>query len=603
MFRLLTSRGFRLAGGASLILIACVLLAAYLAVRSIDVPDIGDIRQARNQEPSVMLASDGSKLATFRQIQQKWVSLDEMSPYIVKALIATEDHRFYEHHGIDYSRTVSAVFHTARGEVQGGSTITQQLARNLFPQKIGRSRTVTRKVREMLTAKEIEKRYTKDEILETYLNTVPFLYNVTGIEMAARTYYGKSAADLNLLQSAMLVGMLKGTHYYNPVVNPDRAIKRRNVVLAQMAKRGLMQAPQAAQLSRKPLELKFARQVETQDPTTAHFVVYARKWLAEWSERNGVNLFGDGLVIQTTIEPKLQKAAVQAVKEQTALLQRIADVEWGRSSAKLLGNSPDAYARLHKRVEPFRYFWDAHPKMVDTFLRESPAYKKAVAGGATPAAALARLRKDDAFMAQLREAKTRLEAGFVAMDPTTGEVKAWVGSRDFNRDQFDHVAQALRQPGSTFKPIVYGAALEQGLSPHHLYRDVPVEIKSRDAIWRPTDMTGWSGREMSLRQGLVYSKNTITAQVMQDVGLPAIVDLAKAVGINQSRLDPVPSLALGTSSVTLLEMVSAYSTIAQMGEYNKPVFIKRITDRHGNVVAEFGGDSERVLSLLGAGRS
>jgi penicillin-binding protein 1A len=252
---------------------------------------------------------------------------------------------------------------------------------------------------------------------------------------------------------------------------------------------------------------------------------------------------------------------------------------------------------MRKRIEPFRHFWDERPELLDAFIRETPSYRKAVAAGQPEAAALARLKSDAKFMAQLRAGKTRLEAGFVALDPSTGEVKAWVGSRDFERDQFDHVAQAERQPGSTFKPIVYGAALERGMRPDHAYQDGPVEIRSVDgSIWRPTDMSGSTGRLMSMREGLVYSKNTITVQVMRDVGLPSIIDLAKAVGVSQSKLDPVPSLSLGTSPVTLLEMVSAYSTIAQVGAYRKPLMVKRITDRAGKVLAEFGTESRRAMS-------
>ncbi|MDB5748058.1 MAG: transglycosylase family protein, partial [Massilia sp.] len=198
----------------------------------------------------------------------------------------------------------------------------------------------------------------------------------------------------------------------------------------------------------------------------------------------------------------------------------------------------------------------------------------------------------------LREAKTRLEAGFVAMDPMSGEVKAWVGSRDFAKDQFDHVAQALRQPGSTFKPIVYGAALEKGIPPEQPYVDAVMEIRAADGtVWKPTDMSGTTGRQLTMREGLVHSKNTITAQVMQDVGLPPVIKLAQSMGVRQSKLAAVPSLALGTSPVTLLEMVSTYSTIAAQGEYRKPLFVRRITDRDGTVIADFGRTApERAMS-------
>jgi penicillin-binding protein 1A len=260
------------------------------------------------------------------------------------------------------------------------------------------------------------------------------------------------------------------------------------------------------------------------------------------------------------------------------------------------------YADLHESVTPFDYFWRSHPELLDAFVRESGEYRRAVDGGEAPAAAARRLQADRAFMARMKSTKTRLEAGFVAMDPATGEVKAWVGSRDFQREQYDHVAQAARQPGSTFKPIVYAAALERGITPDHPYLDAVMNIKAGDgSVWRPTDMTGTTGRQMTLRDGLVYSKNTITAQVMQDVGLPSIVKLARDMGLRQSKLASVPSLALGTSPVTLLEMASTYSTIAAQGEYRKPVIVKRILDRDGKVLAQFGLDApERALSQASA---
>jgi penicillin-binding protein 1A len=571
-------------------------LGAYIARLVPDTPSVTALLEARHAQPSILLSANGTQLATYSRGQQEHVTLDQISPYVIRALIATEDHRFYEHHGVDFGRSLAAVLHTASGATQGGSTITQQLVRNMFPEEIGRSRTIERKLREMITALKVERTYTKDQILETYLNTVPFLYNVVGIEMAARTYFDKSAAELDVLESATLIGMLKGTSYYNPILNPARAQQRRNVVLSQMVKRGVLPQAQYDALRDAPLRVSLHRQP---DPLgiAPHFAAYVRKQLIEWAEQHDYNLYTDGLVIESTIDDSLQQAAEEAVDRQAKVLQNIADVEWSQRSPRVASFTPSAYAALHKRVEPFRYFWQEHAALLDSFIRESPRYRKAVAAGKPAAAVLARLKADGKFVARLRAAKTRLEAGFVAMDPASGEVKAWVGSRDFDIDQFDHVAQAERQPGSTFKPIVYGAALEQGLRPDRQYQDGPVTIHMTDGgIWRPTDMSGTTGQMMTMRDGLVYSKNTITAQVMQDAGLPSIIKLARAVGVNQSRLDPVPSLALGTSPVTLLEMVSAYSTIAQVGEYRKPVVVTRIRDRNGKVVAEFHADPQRAMS-------
>nr|WP_314629892.1 transglycosylase domain-containing protein [uncultured Noviherbaspirillum sp.] len=576
--------------------VAIALILAGLVWTTVkETPDVDHLRTVRAVHPSIVLAADGSELTTLRSVQREWIPLEKISPHVVHALVDTEDKRFYEHPGVDVRRTLAAAFHTANGDTQGGSTITQQLVRNLYPEEIGRARTVNRKLREIITATRIEQRYTKDEILETYLNTVPFLYNVYGIEMAARTYFGKSASDLGALEGATLVGMLKGTHYYNPVVNPERARSRRNVVLAQMVRGNHLDDEEFRRLRGAPLGLNFQRQAEPAGSAT-HFTEHVRKWLNEWAERNNRDLGAEGLVIQTTLDPKMQALAAEAVARQSQVLQAVADVEWGTASARLLSKTPAAYEKMQGKVQPFRYLWTERNTLLDAFLRETPEFRRAVAADGE-AATLAKLKQDSAFIARLQQAKTRLEAGFVAMDPASGEVRAWVGSRDFQRDQYDHVAQAERQPGSTFKPFVYGAALERGFEPDRMYADGPVEIRLGDGrFWRPADMGGASGRQMSLRDGLVYSKNTITAQVMQDVGVNDIVTLARAAGVNRSRLDAVPSLALGTSPVTLLEMVSSYGTIARGGEYREPIFIRSIKDREGRTLVEFSKPPVRVMS-------
>ena len=567
----------------------------YLVILIPLTPGIADLRQASTARPSVILSADGKELGSFEKGLQERVKLSQISPHVLKALISTEDHRFYDHHGVDFRRVAGAMLATLKGDPQGGSTITQQLARNMFPEEIGRARSVNRKMKELITAIKIENTYSKTEILEAYLNTVPFLYNAYGIEMAARTYFGKSAARLDVLEAATLVGMLKGTHYYNPVANPERSRARRNVVLGQMAKHGAFSEARYRALAKRPLRVRFAR-LNDRSGKDDHFTAYVRKWLLDWAEQNDYDLQLDGLIVHTTLDMDLQAAAVRAVERQANTLQAIADVEWAYQGMPR-STSTGMYTSMRDEVDPFAYYWRSRPRALDAFVRESAEYRRAVEDGEAPAAALKRLKGDRAFIRELKAAKSRLEAGFVAMDPHTGEVRAWVGSRSFERDQFDHVVQATRQPGSTFKPIVYAAALESGIPPDQAFRDVVQDIKVGGTVWRPTDMSGNSGAMMSMRDGLVYSKNTITAQVMQQVGLNPIVRLARNMGIRQSKLSAVPSLALGTSPVTLLEMVSTYSTIAALGEYRKPVFVRRITDREGKTIADFAPDApERALS-------
>ncbi|HVE52815.1 MAG TPA: transglycosylase domain-containing protein, partial [Ramlibacter sp.] len=471
----------------------------------------------REAKPSVLMSADGQPLAVFRREKQERIKLEQVSKHALQALIATEDRRFYQHYGFDPLRTVAAAWNTATGDMQGGSTITQQLARNLYPEEIGRAVSLTRKIKEAITALKIESTYSKDEILETYLNTVPFLYNAFGIEMAARTYFDKSADKLDVLESATLVGMLKGTSYYNPVLNPERARDRRNIVLAQMVKHGKLDAKRAETLAARPLRLDFERQDNTIG-IAPHVAQHLRKWLIAWADREDYDIHADGLVVRTTLDSRLQKAANAAVGKQIRQLQDLAD----RRRAKT-------------------------------------------------------------------EERALLQAGFLAMDPRSGEVKAWVGSADFATDQFDHVNQARRQPGSTFKPFVYGAAFMEGMSPDDTFIDEPVAIKERGgAVWSPKDGSPPSHQPMTLRDGLAQSRNSITAQLVQRVGPKKVAALAWDLGVRESKLDPVLSLALGTSPVTLREMVSAYSTLANNGRYvGEPQLVTRIEDRNGRTLALF----------------
>lgn len=570
--RLLARIHWRGVKKALLAVLAMMLFYVFILIPS--TPSISIIRKASSEQPAQILSADGRKLAEFKQSNRLWVPLSGISPHVVNALIATEDHRFYDHFGLDWRRTGAAALNTFSGDRQGGSTLTQQLARNLFPEEIGRAPTMTRKIKEAITALKIEAVHSKDEILETYLNTVPFLYNAFGIEMAARTYFDTSADKLDVLQSATLVGMLKGNSYYNPVLNPERALQRRNTVLRQLVRFDKLSEKQYETLSRKPLRIDFERQAEPTGPAP-HFSRQLRKWLIAWADRNGYSIYGDGLVVHTTIDSRLQAAANQAVARQGNLLQEIASAAWGRRSV-----------------------WNADSALVQAFIRESPEYAGAITKGQTPEEALQTLAADPAFMRTLNRAKTQIQAGFLALDPRNGHIRAWVGSRDFTQDAFDHVQQARRQPGSTFKPFVYGEAFRQGASPEDTLLDQAVEIDVGDGeIWRPTDAGPPSGKPVRLSDGLAYSKNTIAAQLIQQVGPDKVAKLARNMGIRQSPLEAVPSLALGTSPVTLKEMVAAYGTIANGGGYIEPVMVTRIENRDGELIEAFSPlEPDSVLS-------
>lgn len=594
-----TSRRLKYALGGALGLTAfiAVLILLYAVLLVPFTPGIGTLRKSKVEQPSVVLSADGEEITRFRRFNREWVGLDDISSHVVDALIATEDHRFYKHPGFDPIRMVGAFAATVTGDRQGGSTVTQQLARNMFPDEIGRSISLTRKLKELITAIKFEIAFTKDEILEAYLNTVPFYFGAYGIEMAARTYFGTSAADLDVIQSATLVGMLKGTYYYNPVRNPERAQQRRNVALRQMVKRGYLSEEEFEEMEERPIRLSFERQ--EQEPSKApHFTEHLRMWLADWADRRGYNIYRDSLVIHTTMDLGLQEIAARAVKRQGDALQAVADVEWSRPGVSLVSTHPSTYARYRSSDGAFEHFWSQELELVESFVRRTGEYRRAVAEERDEQEVLDSLMATPAFMDSLRREKTRLEIGFVAIDPATGYVKAWIGSRDFEADQYDHVARARRQPGSTFKPFVYARALEEGYTPEDRIVDQEVEIPMPgEYVWRPRNAGETvSGREMTLREGLMHSKNTITAQLVEDVGPRDVARLARRAGVNQSELRAVPSIALGTSEVTLLEMVSAYATFASLGVYNEPVLVTRIEDREGNVVAEFEPASRRALS-------
>lgn len=531
-------------------------------------PSARDIRAARHIQATILYTADGKELSTYSDKNRTWVGLDSISAHVKDALVATEDHRFREHSGIDVWRLVSSTGRTLTGDAQGGSTITMQLARNAFTE-LQDDFVLTRKIREWLLALSIEARYSKDEVLEMYLNTVPFMYNAFGIEAAARTYFGKSADALDLDEAATLVGMLKATVYYNPVRHPERSQRRRNVVYGQMARHGYLPPDTLAILNETPTELRFER-LTRDDYLAPHFADVVRMELDEWAEARGYNLYRDGLRIYTTLDSRLQKAAEQAVQEEGRKLEQAAAREWG--------GQPD---------EPYPALWQRHESLLDPYLRQQPHYRLLTAQGLSQTDALDSLRRSP-VADSLRRQLQRVEAGFAAIDPATGAVRAWVGGRNYGVKQFDHVSEARRQPGSTFKPFVYGAALEAGRSPYERLPDVVQTYRDPDTgqQWQPRNSGGASGAMLTLKDALSYSKNTVTARLITEVGPAKVADLAQRMGV-QSKLNPVPSLGLGTSEVTLLEMVSAYATLAGGGTYRAPYFITRIEDADGNVLEQF----------------
>lgn len=590
-------RTFLLASAAAALVVFAGMAAGYALVIVPDLP------QLRDEPPdvdlgSIVYAADGAEIGRFYYQDRIWVPYREISPHVVNALLATEDHRFYEHEGVDYRRTLAAVYHSLRGDVQGGSTISMQLARNLFPREIGSARTPVRKIKEIITAIKLERNFSKQEILEMYLNTVPFGNNAFGIESAARRYFSHSAGNLEPDEAALLVGLLKGTSWYNPLRHPERALARRDLVLQRMHRHGYLSSADLDDARSRSIDIDF----QFGDPAgtiAPHFTDHVRLVAGEWADRNGYDLYTDGLRIHTTLDSELQQVANQAVARQVGALHAAAAYEWSRSGTAGASGSPSLYQQYldEGRFSPFAYLWQTRGDLLDAHIRRTMRYRDATRRMSADEA-ISHLTSDAAFVDSLKSAVARLEGGLVAIDPATGYVKAWVGGRDYRADKYDKVAQARRQPGSTFKPFVYAAAIDFGFSPYHTFKDslITINLPGSRRTWTPRNAGGGaSGAELSLRDALVYSKNTITAQLVNDLGPHHVATFARRMGIN-SRLDPVPSIGLGTSEASLLEMTSAYATIAAHGVRTTPIVITRIEDRNGRELARFGPTPEKAIS-------
>ena len=580
------------------LLIGTLGLGLWIWTLTDDVPSTQRLENPTVQLATVAYTADGEELARYARQNRSWLPYDSISTHAVHALIATEDHRFHRHWGVDLKGIAAAVFDLFTGNLRGASTITQQLARNLYNEQVGREITIERKLKEMVTAVELERRYTKREIVEMYLNTVSFGSNAFGIEAAARTYFGTAAHDLDPLQAATLIGLLKATSFYNPVRNPENAKARRNVVLGQMVKRGFLKASFYQTHRDDPVDATY-HSAELHASLAPYFAEYVRNWMADWAEKNGRDLYSDGLRVYTTLDSELQAMARASVERQMEGLQKVVGYEWSNRSMEVFGKSFDAYANQEpgEDYQPFASWWDTHPQIIRDWIRSTDRYRSLRDQGLTETEAVGQLRGNETFIDSLRSIQTRLEAGFVSLDPNNGHVKVWIGGRDFQTDKYDKVAIAKRQPGSTFKPFTYTAAIDNGYSPYDRFRDSTFvyEDTGADTTWSPRNFGGSSGQMLTLSQGLARSKNTITARVALEINPSTVATYANRMGI-KSELAEVPSIALGTSNVTLLEMASAYSTLANGGLYNEPVAVTRIEDRYGNVLYEANPTPTEALS-------
>lgn len=580
-----------------------VLIGLFAFLRS-DIPSTQRLENPTVELATIAYTADGEELARYARQNRSWVPYDSIGANVVNALIATEDHRFRRHWGVDIQGIAAAAFSTLTGDLRGASTISQQLARNLYDEEVGREVSIMRKVREMITAVELERRYTKTEIVEMYLNTVAFGSNAFGIEAASRTYYGKAPQELTVPEAATLVGLLKATTYYNPVRNPSNARVRRNVVMGQMARYGMIEDEELAAYREEEIAASY-HSAELYASLAPYFAEHVRTELQRMTRDpehplNAYDMYGDGLRVYTTIDSRMQQHAKAAVDSQMTRLQAVVDYEWSSERTRLLSREFEPYMELVRGedYEPFSHFWSSNTGIVNEYIRDTPHYQRLVEeAGQTDEEALQSLRTNETFVDSLRTLRTRLEAGLVSMDPRTGQVKAWVGGRDFRGDKYDKVSIAQRQPGSTFKPFTYIAAIDNGYSPYDTFLDSTFvyEDVGADTTWSPNNFSGYSGQELTMTQALARSINTITARVALEIGPSTIAQYARRMGV-QSELQAVPSIALGTSNVTLLEMVTAYSTLANGGLRNEPQVITRVEDRLGNLLWAPRSAPQEVLS-------
>ncbi|MEI6508810.1 MAG: transglycosylase domain-containing protein [Bacteroidota bacterium] len=546
-----------------------------------ELPALEELENPKTYLASEIYSEDGVLLGKYYLQNRSNASFNEISPNVFNALIATEDIRFYDHPGIDFRGASSIVLYAMIGKKRGASTITQQLAKNLFPRKKFDNviNKATTKLKEWITAVRIEQRYTKEEIITMYLNTVEFGGNAFGIRSASKTFFGKQPSELEQNEAALLVGMLKGITKFNPIRNAEKALSRRNTVLEQMNKYDFISDAAYDTLSKKPIVLNYQEE-DHNEGLAPYFREHLRMELLQWCEDNGYNLYKDGLKIYTTINSKMQLMAEQSVHQHLSDMQRKfynhwkGKEPWGRFTELIT-------AGVH-RSDRYRIL-KLEGKSEDDIMKEfnKPVHMKV----------FSYTRGEiDTVMTPLDSVKYYkyfLQCGFMSMDPTTGYVKAWVGGINHKYFKYDHVnINSKRQVGSTFKPIVYTLAMDNGWSPCFIAPNQPVQFEGYPD-YDPQNADGkYDQPEMTLYRGLQFSVNRIVMFIMKQLGPNApqsVIELARKMGI-KSDLPPYPSIALGTADLSVYEMVGAYSTFANKGVWTEPIYLKQIVDKKGNVV-------------------
>ena len=564
-----------------------------------------DIKSPSLSVSSEVYTADSVLIGKYYIENRTPIDYNQIDSNLINALVATEDVRFFKHSGVDAYSLISGLYSTAKGDQRGASTITQQLAKNLYRTRINKSqgyikhipvvRTLVSKFKEWITAFKLESNYSKEDIITMYLNTVPFGNNSYGINTAARKYFNKEVNKLKIEESALLVGMLKATTTYNPLKNPEKALERRNIVLSQMEKYQFLSSADYQKIVKKPIKLNSGSDLGKNDGDS-YLRSAVSKWLEKWCEENKYDLYEDGLKIYTTIDSKLQKYAEEAVQEQMKILQRRFDNVWGDeepwqdSEGNVIPNFIENNVQKLPWYNNLQRKYQDQPDSLDAFLNKPKKMTVFTWDG----------DKEVEFSTidSIKYYAKILNTGMMTLDPFNGKIKVWVGGDNYTYFKYDHVNQAKRQAGSTFKPFAYLAALESGMSPCDKFTDKPVSIKydNGNEVWEPKNATySFSYQEMSLRWAMGKSVNSITAQITDIVGWDKVVEYAHKCGI-ESELKSVPSVSLGPNDVSVFEMVKAYGTFLNKGNKIDPILVEKIADLDGNIIEEFKAKQEKVLS-------
>ena len=577
-------------------------------------PGMSSIMHPKTVQASELYSADGVLIGKYFSENRTPVTYEDINPVFWEALIDTEDERFYHHFGIDFQGVFAAfkdyvVHHDARG----ASTITQQLVKNMFRVRTEYStgllgeipglKMLIMKSREWITAVKIELFFDKKEILTMYANTVDFGSNAFGIKTAAKTYFGTTPKDLTADQAAVLVGLLKATTYYNPRINPQNSMNRRNVVLNNMLKHNHLTQEAYDTLKVKSVKLDFSVE-NNYDGQALYFREAVKNHLQKWCSENGYDLYKDGLKIYTTIDTRLQKYAEEAAVKQMKQVQKTFNAHWGSTNPwqdERHVEIPHFIEDLAKKTSYYKMLaqkYDNNEDSINYYLNLPHKVKLFDYEQGT-------IEKEMSTMDSIRYMEHFMHCGFVAMEPQTGHVKAWVGDIDFKTWKYDKVT-AMRQPGSTFKLFVYAEAMNQGITPCDTRKDEYFAMKVYDAkekkevTWAPTNADGrFSGANITLKQAFAMSINSVAVRLGQECGIERIAKTAHDMGI-KSHLDPTPALALGSSDVTLEELVNAYCTPCNNGKHREPVLVTRILDRDGNEIYVAPDDEQQALSTKSA---